>query len=332
MPTDPTLIDRARGTLVASALGDALGAGYEFCEPMAADAPVAPIGGGVFDWEPGEWTDETALAIAVAEAAASGADLTSEAGEDRIVARWLGWAAEAKNMASQTRWLIEQAGDRARARGAGSPRAVDLRAVAAAPAGRPGTAGSNSVLLRVAPVALCFATRPGEAGAAATARTAASLTGLSHTDAEAAEAAALWALAIREALLGGRPELRALVEAEPEGRAVVAVENRARWEARIGDAERFDPGHFDRNGWVVQAIQGAWSAVARQAGPVETLRIAVRGGNDADGVAAIAGGLVGALHGRATLAEPLVEQLHGWPGVRADYLDELAVRTLSLPS
>lgn len=38
--------DRAVGVLVGMAAGDALGAGYEFGQPMSADQPVGMIGGG----------------------------------------------------------------------------------------------------------------------------------------------------------------------------------------------------------------------------------------------------------------------------------------------
>ena len=42
------------------------------------------VGGG--GWEPGEWTDDTAMAIAIAEVAATGADLRDAAAQDAIVA------------------------------------------------------------------------------------------------------------------------------------------------------------------------------------------------------------------------------------------------------
>ena len=41
------------------------------------------VGGGSFGWEPGEWTDDTSMAIAIAEVAATGADLREEAGTRR---------------------------------------------------------------------------------------------------------------------------------------------------------------------------------------------------------------------------------------------------------
>jgi ADP-ribosyl-[dinitrogen reductase] hydrolase len=69
--------DRACGVLLATAAGDALGAGYEFGPPLPDDAPVTMRGGGACNWAPGEWTDDTAMAIAIAEVAATGADLRS---------------------------------------------------------------------------------------------------------------------------------------------------------------------------------------------------------------------------------------------------------------
>jgi hypothetical protein len=51
--------DRACGALLATAAGDALGAGYEFDGPRGPDEPVDMIGGGLGPFQPGEWTDDT---------------------------------------------------------------------------------------------------------------------------------------------------------------------------------------------------------------------------------------------------------------------------------
>ena len=69
--------DRACGVLLAAACGDALGAGYEFgSAPLPPPGtPPAMIGGGLGGFEPGEWTDDTSQAYAIAEVAATGADL-----------------------------------------------------------------------------------------------------------------------------------------------------------------------------------------------------------------------------------------------------------------
>ena len=63
--------DRAAGVLLATAAGDALGAGYEFTHP-AEDVEITMIGGGLGGFEPGEWTDDTSMALAVARVTAAG--------------------------------------------------------------------------------------------------------------------------------------------------------------------------------------------------------------------------------------------------------------------
>ena len=82
--------DRACGVLLGTAAGDALGAGYEFGPPLAPDAPVDMIGGGLGPFKPGEWTDDTSMAIAIAEIAATGTDLRDEEAQDYIAERWTG--------------------------------------------------------------------------------------------------------------------------------------------------------------------------------------------------------------------------------------------------
>ena len=84
--------DRIAGVLVGVACGDALGAGYEFGPPMAPQAVVDMIGGGPFGFEPGEWTDDTSMAIAIAEVLRTGLDLRARDAQDLIVQRWLDWS------------------------------------------------------------------------------------------------------------------------------------------------------------------------------------------------------------------------------------------------
>jgi ADP-ribosylglycohydrolase len=79
---------------------------------------------------------------------------------------------------------------------------------------------------------------------------------------------------------------------------------------------------------VVQALQAAWSAIATtDEGPGQlprTLDAAVRCGFDTDTVAAIAGGLVGAAYGASAVPSEWRQLLHGWPGIGARELADLA--------
>lgn len=77
-------VDRAAGALLGLACGDALGAGYEFATPPHGEAEM--IGGGLGGWDPGEWTDDTQMALCIAEVTATGSlDVTA------VAERFLDW-------------------------------------------------------------------------------------------------------------------------------------------------------------------------------------------------------------------------------------------------
>lgn len=58
-----TLSDRARGCLLGLAVGDAVGATVEF-KPCGSFAPLTDmVGGGPFGLQPGQWTDDTSMAL-----------------------------------------------------------------------------------------------------------------------------------------------------------------------------------------------------------------------------------------------------------------------------
>ena len=104
-------LDRAIGALLGTAAGDALGAAYEFGPPRGPELEVAMVGGGSFGWGPGEWTDDTSMAIAIAEVAATGADLHEEEALDALVRRWHEWSKHAKDVGMQTSSVLEPQAD-----------------------------------------------------------------------------------------------------------------------------------------------------------------------------------------------------------------------------
>jgi len=63
----PTLRDRYLGALLGLAAGDALGTTLEFKPPGSFTPITDMVGGGPFDLEPGEWTDDTSMALCLAE-------------------------------------------------------------------------------------------------------------------------------------------------------------------------------------------------------------------------------------------------------------------------
>ena len=60
-------LDRYRGCLVGLAAGDALGATLEFNPPGTFEPIEDMIGGGAFNLQPGEWTDDTSMALCLAD-------------------------------------------------------------------------------------------------------------------------------------------------------------------------------------------------------------------------------------------------------------------------
>lgn len=312
--------DRACGVLLATAAGDALGAGYEFGPSLSPDTPVDMIGGGLGPFKPGEWTDDTSMAIAIAEIAATGADLRSEEAQDYMARRWHAWAKTAKDVGMQTRSVLSTAGSLGIS-------AKTAREESARLHKRTGRSAGNGSLMRTAPVALAYL--DDESALAEAARGVSELT---HYDPEAGDACVLWCLAIRHAVLTGNLDARI-------GLGRIDVERRDLWASRLDQAEVSQPSEFaGKNGWVVAALQGAWSAIVNTPVPVGdstseefptdhlrlALEAAVRGGHDTDTVAAIAGGLLGAAYGASAVPSHWRLKLQGWPGLRTRGLIQLA--------
>ena len=133
--------DRAVGAVLASAVGDALGAPYEFGAPNPT-APCEIEGGGGFGWAPGEWTDDTQMALAVLGVLATGSD--------RFVAdrrrRWCAGSPVAR-VTSATR--------PGRCSSDAMRGTAPTEAAAAFQDAHPDAAG-NGALMRTGPVALAF--------------------------------------------------------------------------------------------------------------------------------------------------------------------------------
>jgi ADP-ribosylglycohydrolase/protein-tyrosine phosphatase len=193
------------------------------------------------------------MAMAIAEVTATDADLRASAARDLIAARWAGWAADAKDVGVQTRTVLSAATRAARLRDEAEPTSSDLTLAAVAQHARTGRSGGNGSLMRTAPVALAFLHDPD-----AMVQAAQEISSLTHPDPEAGEACALWCLAIRHAVLEGTLNIRNGLEHLPPDRAHV-------WVTRLDEAEAGQPADFEHNGWVVQALQGAWSAITMTA-------------------------------------------------------------------
>ena len=295
----PVRADRAAGVVVGSAAGDALGAGFEFSAPLDPSIVVEMDGGGPFDWAPGEWTDDTQMALAVLTPLSEGDADPLPAIEDGF-RRW--FASRPPDVGAQTTTVLRSAGSLADA----------ARALARSHPDRSG----NGSLMRTGPVALAH---PGDPEAVAELARRVSL--LTHASDDCVDACVLWSVAIDHTLhhapVRGAYEWTDGVLA---GLDHLPAARREVWADRIEAARHGRPEDFPQNGWVVHALQAALSTLCCEIEAVEpwagldlqvSLVRAVQAGGDTDTVAAIAGALLGARWGATALPLRWRRVLHG---------------------
>ena len=67
MAISDTWRDRLLGSLLGLAVGDALGTAVEFQARDSFPPVTDMVGGGVFELAPGQWTDDTSMALCIAD-------------------------------------------------------------------------------------------------------------------------------------------------------------------------------------------------------------------------------------------------------------------------
>lgn len=304
-------LDRAVGVLLASAAGDALGAGYEF-GPTQPELTPDMIGGGLGGFAPGEWTDDTDMSIGVAIAAATGVDLRSPEGLDQVAKQFRRWhQSQPADIGMQTAQVLGSAREAT---------AAGLAAAAEAFHHRNGRSAGNGSLMRTGPVAIAYLDDP-----FAIVDAAMKVSALTHYETVAQEACAVWCLIIRHAVLVGEfPQFSDIAQWVPSP---------TYWQEVFAQAEENHPFNFTQNGWAVGALQAAWSAITHTPVPNtgypsehlrEALYTAIRIGHDTDTVAAIAGQVLGARWGASAVPANWRRLLHGWPDSNDTTLEALA--------
>ncbi|GAA2682286.1 ADP-ribosylglycohydrolase family protein [Streptomyces aculeolatus] len=281
-------MERALATVVGSAVGDALGAPFEFGPAGAFTARFPEPGGGAEmcgggGWDPGEATDDTQMAVLVGES------LLERGGPDLpdIFARFQRWAAAGpKDIGLQTEDVLTNGMPWDRA--AATHFEVNRRAA------------GNGSLMRASTSAVHFA----RAGRSATMDAARRIAALTHGDRAAWEGTAVFHELVRLGmagadLLGALPEV--LDHVHPDHRERYATVLAADW-------------HPDRatefNGAVWPCLGSAVWALRTTASFEDAVRAAIDLGGDTDTVAAVTGGLAGAYHGLDAIPARWTEILH----------------------
>jgi ADP-ribosylglycohydrolase len=316
MEPSPDLLDRAIGALVGTAVGDALGAGYEF-DTYVDPTDVEMLPGRLTGRPAGNWTDDTDMAMAIALAASEHGTLTTQVAQTQVAENFLAWyASQPPDVGMQTRAVL---------RACHEPHTMN-EVAAKFQSQRPDAAGNGS-LMRTAPVALADLE-----DLEGVAESAAAISALTHPHLDAQDACVLWSVAIALGV-NGSPSL---CESMNGALAYVDPRREARWRDILTEAEECELEDLAPNGWVVRALQAAWRAAleVEQSDPAvayaDGVRFAISLGDDTDTIAAIAGGLLGAHYGALTIPTEWRAHLAGWPtGYGNDELSKLAVQLVT---
>jgi ADP-ribosyl-[dinitrogen reductase] hydrolase len=279
--------DRYRGALLGLAVGDALGTTLEF-EPPGSFDPVSDIvGGGPFNLRPGQWTDDTSMALCLAES------LIERRAFDPVdqLERYVRWWREGHLSCTGLCFDIGRTVSAALARFDETHEPY--------PGETADMSAGNGSIMRLAPVVMFYALRPRKAidYAAASSRT-------THRAQEAVDACRFMA-SLLVGLLHGMPKeevLRSDYEAVP---GLWDVEPLARNVAKIrqGSFRQRNPPQIRGTGYVIASLEAALWAFWRSSSFREGALLAVNLGDDADTTGAVYGQLAGAAYGAPGIPE-----------------------------
>ncbi len=289
--------DRQRGMLLGLAIGDALGAAVEF-QPSGCFEPVVGYhGGGPHGLGPGEWTDDTSMALALADSIAkAGWDLKDQA--QRYVAWWRRGAYSVNGRCFDI----------------GTTTVAALRRFEKS--GDPWTSGNpsesasgNGSIMRLAPVPLAYAHLfPDRLGDLV--RQAVESSRPTHASPQCLCACACLATALA-ALLQGLPREVVLDPAWPVWREITQLHPLHPEVAEVigGSFRSKAPPQIQGAGYVVQSLEAALWAFAGAASFRDAVLRAVNLGNDADTTGAVCGQLAGAHWGESAIPQDLLDGL-----------------------
>lgn len=273
--------DRAIGALVGLAVGDAVGTTLEFERPGSFTPIDDMVGGGPFDLEAGQWTDDTSMAMCLAESILDTGTLDAADQLRRFVSWWRDgyWSSNGRcfDIGNATRTALS----RFERTGALIDADVDEERAA------------NGSLMRLAPVPIRW-----HADVAEAADRAGESSRTTHPASRPVDACRLYA-AMTAALIQGE-SIDAVLDAGfwNHGPLDPRVESVARgsWRAK-------EPPAIRGTGYVVDALEAAIRAVAGAGEFREAVLRAANLGDDADTTAAIAGQLAGARWGYAGIPQ-----------------------------
>ncbi len=277
--------DRAIGAFIGLAVGDALGTTIEFKARDTYPPITGMIGGGPFGLKPGEWTDDTSMALCLA-----GSLIANEGSihPKDLAERFVRWWKQGENsvtgrcfdIGNATRSALESFVRTGRPEGSADPYSA-----------------GNGGIMRLAPVALVA---NGDAAKAASLARAQSR--VTHAAPECLDAADVLTRVLTAGIEGqGHDALKAGAAAIVETPKVRAVA-----EGSWGVKDRND---IRSSGYVVDMLEAALWAVAQSKTFEEAILKAVNLGDDADTVGAVTGQIAGAIWGYSAIPDTWTRRL-----------------------
>ena len=285
--------DRFAGCLLGLAGGDALGTTLEFKSPGTFEPITDMVGEGPFRLAPGEWTDDTSMALCLADS------LLEREGFDALdqMRRYLRWRDHGYRSSNGV--CFDMGGTVSAALGSfertGNP--------FAGPTG-PDSAGNGS-LMRLAPVPMYWSR-----DASAAVFLASESSRVTHGATEAVDACRWFASLVVGALAGESRQTLLAPGWSPVPRL---------WEARAlapaiaevasGSYARREPPEIRGSGHVVRSLEAALWAFSRAEDFAHGCLLAANLGDDADTTAAIYGQIAGAYFGKSGIPGHWLERI-----------------------
>ena len=281
-----TLSDRYRGCLLGLACGDAVGTTVEFKPRGSFPAVTDMTGGGPFNLKAGQWTDDTSMALCLAESLLNKGEFNAADQMGRYLNWWQWGYLSATGECFDIGMTVREA--LARFQDSGEPFSGSSD---------PYSAGNGS-LMRLAPVVLFY--YPDDARIA---EFAASSSRTTHAAPEAVECCQLFAQLIALALAGAsKAQLRQLPESNFSQPKVAAIA-----QGQYLDKTREQ---IVGSGYSVASLEAALWCFQHTDSFAAAVLAASNLGDDADTTAAIVGQLAGAHYGVQGIPEGWLGKLH----------------------
>ena len=279
-------VERFRGCLLGLAVGDAVGTAVEFRQRGTFEPLTDMVGGGPFNLRPGQWTDDTSMALCLATS------LVVQGGFDPAdqMGRYCRWVDHGYLSSTGTCFDIGTTTVRSlrRYQRDGNPYAGSSDP----------TLAGNGCIMRLAPIPMyfCPVLETVERCAADSSRT-------THGAEECIDACRLFARIVCRALLGRSKDEVLLGDADSfaGGQSVTAI-------AR-GSYRNKEEADIRGSGYVVHSLEAALWAFGRTHNFADAILMAANLGEDADTTAAVCGQLAGAYYGESAIPSHWLERL-----------------------